>query len=178
MDRISLALVGHALICVPRPGLCRTIMAIMKRAGHRIINASFGCAREHWHHPALGRRDAGSLPVFAAFLLPSEAVLSSYRVPAMCIEKVLQSAGSPKSFLFKHLWSGHFSGLVDNGVSGCSPVVVTYKPKISDFAPDLHGKACGVMSLFCGFYRWQLRSPLFGFFRFAPSFVERCQLLE
>ena len=61
--------------------------------------------------------------MFAAFLLPSEAVLSSYRVPAMCIETYLHADCPRNILLLQYLENGSFLGLADNGVSGCSPVV-------------------------------------------------------
>ena len=42
----------------------------------------------------------------------------------------------------------------------------------------VHGKACGAVSLFCGFLRWQLRAPLGGFVGFVPGFVESYQLAQ
>ena len=92
------------------------------------------------------------------------------------IEKVLQSEASPKSFLFKHLWVGHFSGLRDNGVSSCSGLVGTCGLRTKHLTPDSHGGVYGVALLFRGFCRWQLRPPLLGFFGFVPSVVQFNQI--
>ena len=64
----------------------------------------------------------------------------------------------------------------DNGLLRCRPVVVADPRKWGYVRPEYRDNLRGVVSLFCGFFRWQLRSPLRGFVGFGPGFVEAHEL--
>ena len=106
-----------------------------------------------------GRRTCRTARLVTAVLRRLPVSRYRRRSLAQDIEAVLQSEASPKSFLFKHLWIRSFSGLADNEASGCSLDVVAFEGRWGRLATDSPGEMWGAASLFCGFFRWQLRPP-------------------